>query len=62
MLVFGGIWNTLDYVSVIGHFKGSSISQPSGSMEDKGAEGDLNCGVLDQEVSEDSISMWPKIL
>jgi hypothetical protein len=30
-------------------------------MEDSGAEGDLNCGVLAQEVSgETDISMWPK--
>jgi hypothetical protein len=30
-------------------------------MEDSGAEGDLNCGDLAQEVSEEkNISMWPK--
>ena len=29
--------------------------------EDRGAESDLNCGCLDQEVSEEkNVSMWPR--
>jgi hypothetical protein len=29
------------------------------SLEDSGAEGDLNCWSLAQHVSEKNISMWP---
>ena len=32
-------------------------------MEDSGAEDDLNCGSLDQEISkEKNVSMWPRDL
>ena len=37
------------------------MGHPSRSMEDRGAEDELNCGGLAQEVSEGkNISMWPK--
>ena len=37
------------------------MGHPSRSLEDSGTEGELNCGVLAQEVSEEeNISIWPR--
>ena len=42
-------------------FKRSSMGHTSKSMEDSGAEGDLNCGSLAHEVSEEkNFSMLPR--
>ena len=37
------------------------MSYPSRNMEDGGAENDLNCAGLAQEVSEEkNVNMWPR--
>lgn len=36
------------------------MDQPSRKMEGSGAEGDLNCWGLAQEVSEENFNMWPR--
>lgn len=55
MLLFGGTWNTLGRWArkAIGHFKWYFMGHPSTNMEDGGAEGDLLCGDLTLEVSEE---------
>lgn len=42
------------------HFKWDLMDQPSRKMEGSGAEGDLNCWGLAQEVSEENFNMWPR--
>ena len=58
----GRIRNTLELWTrkVIGHFRQTSAGHTSRSMEDSGAEGDLNCGGLAQEVSEENFNMLPR--
>ena len=58
-LLFGGIWNLkLQISKAVECFKWSSEGHTSRSMEDSGAEGDLNCGGLAQVVSEEkNVSM-----
>lgn len=60
MLSFAGIRNTLGLWTrkAIGHFKQGLTGHPS-SVEDSGAEGDLNCYGLAHEVSEKNFSMLP---
>jgi hypothetical protein len=41
-------------------FKWALTGQSSRSMEDSGAESDLNCGDLAQEVSEKNFRMLPR--
>ena len=45
----------------MGCFKWGLMGHPSWSMADSGTEGDLNCGGLAQEVSEEkNFNMWPR--
>ena len=55
MLLFGEIWKTLGLWTrkEMRHFKPDLMRNPRRSMEDSDVEGDLNCGGLDQEVSEE---------
>lgn len=54
VLLFRVMWNNLGIWTrkAIGHFKWGLIVHPSRSMEDRGSEGDSNCGDPAQEVSE----------
>lgn len=43
------------------HFKWGLMDQSSRKMKDSGADRDLNCGGLAQEVSEEkNFNMWPR--
>lgn len=42
-------------------FKLKTFNGPaSRRINNSGAEGDLNCGILAQEVSQNNFSMWPR--
>ena len=60
IILFGGIWTLVLWVrKAVGWFKPYLMGRTSRSMEDSGAENDLNC--RDQEVSEEkNVSMWPR--
>jgi hypothetical protein len=44
----------------VGHFNHCLMGHTSRHMEDRGAKGDLNCGHLAQEVSEQKDFMLPR--
>ena len=53
MLLFGGMWHSGFWIrKAVKCFKWGLKGQPSRTMKDSDAEGDLNCGGLAQEVSE----------
>ena len=59
MFLFGGMWIWGLWIwRVLKCIKRGLVGNPSRNMKDIGAEGDLNCGGLAQEVSEEkNISM-----
>ena len=52
-LLFGGMW-IWGLWKAVECFKWGLIGRTSRSIEDSGAEGDLNCGSLAQETSEEN--------
>ena len=53
MLLLRGIWTLRVWVRRVECFKCFIMNHTSRSIEDRGAEGYLNCGGLAQEISED---------
>ena len=63
LLLFGGMWTLGFWIrKVIKCFKQALMGHTSRNIEDSGAEVDLNCVGLAQEVSEENnFSMWPRL-
>lgn len=63
MFFFEGMWIWGLWIrKAVECFKGELMSYPSRNIEDIGAEGELNCGGLAQEVSKKNSSMLPRNL
>jgi hypothetical protein len=61
MFLFGGMWIWGLWIwRVLKCIKRGLVGNPSRNMKDIGAEGDLNCVDLAQEVSVKIFGMWPR--
>jgi len=56
MFLLGGVWIWGLWIRrIVKYFKHGLMDNPSRNIEDSGAEGDLNCGGLTQEDSQEKI-------
>jgi hypothetical protein len=62
MLLFEGMWILEFWIRKTGkYFKHCSMSHLRKNKEDSGAEGDLNCGGMNQKISKKkNVNMWPR--